>query len=259
MKKSILIGAALIFLVIDCALLTYKIYNKKEYPHRIHKPKKHYKYSVFLTSDDGPLLGSKNLDQIIRDYEVPFTLFLVGKPLNTGSRLEPNFIRYKSNPYVVIGNHSFTHANFHYIRFYNNPKNVEKDFLKNEKFLKIDSKLARLPGRNVYSIGSIAKGEPKALKSAKLLTKNDNYKFFGWDYELRHNGKGDILEDALTHYKRIKELLKSGKTFRKGQIIILMHDQMFTSLKSQEALGELILLLQDDEEIKLKTLDKYKI
>jgi hypothetical protein len=173
--------------------------------------------------------------------------------------LEPNIIRYKSNPYVVIGNHSFTHANFHYIRFYNNPKNVEKDFLKNEKFLKIDSKLARLPGRNVYSIGSIVKGEPKALKSAKLLTKNDNYKFFGWDYELRHNGKGDILEDALTHYKRIKELLKSGKTFRKGQIIILMHDQMFTSLKSQEALGELILLLQDDEEIKLKTLDKYKI
>ncbi len=260
MKKSYLIAAALIFLVIDCALLTYKIYSKKEYPHRVHKPKKHYKYSVFLTSDDGPLLGSKYLDQIIRDYEVPFTLFLVGKPMSSNDRLKPSFLRYKSNPYVLLANHSYSHANFHYKRFYNNPSGVERDFLKNEKFLGLNSKIGRLPGRNVYSINNTTKGEPKALKAAKLLTKNDNYKFFGWDYELRHNGNGVILEDnAIVHYNKIKELLKSGKTFRKNQIIILMHDQMFSSIKSQETLGELILLLQDDEEVKIKTLDKYKI
>ena len=260
MKKNYLIAAALIFLIIDCTLLTYKVYNKKEYPHRIHKPKSHYKYSVFLTSDDGPLVGSKFLDQIIRDYEVPFTLFLVGKPISSDERLKPNLLRYKSNPYVLLGNHSFTHANFHYKRFYSNPSGVEKDFIKNEKFLGLKVRVARLPGRNVYSIGSVTKGEPNALKAAKLLTKNEGYKFFGWDYELRHDNSGLISqENAIIHYNKIKELLKSGKTFRKNEIIILMHDQMFTSTKSQETLGELILLLQDDDEIKLKTIDKYKI
>jgi len=260
MKKNLLISAALIFLVVDCALLTYKIFSKKEYPHRIHKAKPNYKYSLYFTSDDGPLVGSKYLDQIIRDYEVPFTIFLVGKPMSTDARLEPNLLRYKSNPYVALGNHSFSHANFHYKKFYQNPEGVEQDFMKNQNYLGLTSKLARLPGRNVYSINSVAKGEPNALKAAKLLTKNENYKFFGWDYELHHNGKGAILEDnALTHYNKIKELLKSGKTFRKNQIIILMHDQMFTSVKTQETLGELILLLQDDEDIKIKTLDSYKI
>jgi len=259
MKKNLLIGAALLFLVIDCALLTYKIYSKKEYPHRVHKEKKHYKYSVFLTSDDGPLVGSKYLDQIIRDYEVPFTIFLVGKPISTDTRLKPNLLRYKSNPYALLGNHSFTHANFHYKKYYSNPEDVEKDFTKNQKYLGLKSKYARLPGRNVYSVGKVVKGEPNALKAAKLLTKDYNFKFFGWDYELHHDGKGKILEEsAQEHYNKIKELLKSGKTFRENQIIVLMHDQMFTSIKSQETLGELILLLQDDEEVKIKTLKKYK-
>ena len=260
MNRNLLITIAVIFLIIDCSLLTYKIYHEKKYPQRIHKIKPNYKYSVYLTSDDGPLVGSKYLDQIIRDYEVPFTIFLVGKPMSSDIRLEPNFLRYKSNPYVTLGNHSFTHANFHYKRFYQNPKGVEKDFLKNEKYLKLTSKLARLPGRNVYSIDGVESGEPNALKAAILLSDNDDYKFFGWDYELQHDGRGNILEEnALTHYNKIKELLKNNKTFRENQIIILMHDQMFTSLKSQETLGELILLLQDDEEIKLKSLDKYKI
>ena len=259
-NKKILIVAALIFLIVDCALLSYKILFKKEYPHRVHKPKIDYKYSVFLTSDDGPLVGSKYLDQIVRDYEVPFTIFLVGKPMSSDKKLMTNLLRYKSNPYALLANHSFTHANFHYKKFYSDPKGVEEDFIKNEKYLKLTSKIGRLPGRNVYSIGDVTKGEPNALKAAKLLSKDRDYKFYGWDYELRHSSDAKITESsAIKHYNRIKELLKSGKTFRKNEIIILMHDQMFTSLESQETLGELILLLQDDEEIKLKTLKEYKL
>jgi len=264
MKKKLLIAIAILFFIVDAMLVWYKFFYKHE--HRrvvkpIHKVKNHYKYSVYLTSDDGPLVGTKYLDQLIRDYEVPFTVFLVGKPVSTDRELEPNLERYKNNRYVLIGNHSFTHANFHYRRFYSNPDGVEEDFMKNEKFLNISSKLARLPGRNVFVIGDAIKGDdPHATEAAKLVAKNDNYKFFGWDYELHHYRSGLINQtDAQIHYKKIKELLKNGETFRKNQIIVLMHDQMFTSKVSQETLGELILLLQDDEEIKLKQLDKYKI
>jgi len=38
-----------------------------------------------------------------------------------------------------------------------------------------------------------------------------------------------------------------------------MHDQMFKNQKSQEVLGELVLLLQNDDECKLKLIKDYKI
>jgi len=261
MKKRNLIYLVIFLLLIDCALVTVK-YNKKNHkPIPIHKLKPNYKYSVFLTSDDGPLVGSKNLNQLVLDYEFPLTVFLVGKPMSEDSKLVPNLERYKNNPYILIGNHSFTHASFHYIKFYKNSEGVVADFTKNEKYLNITSKLARLPGRNVWYLNENNKKADKvnALKAAQKLAIELNYKSFGWDYELRHNKQGKILKTAQEYYKIIKELLKSGKTYTKNQIVILMHDQMFTNNKSSKVLGELILLLQNDDECKMKLLNKYKI
>jgi len=259
MKKQNLIYLIIFLLLIDCALVTVK-YNKKYHkPTPIHKPKPNYKYSVFLTSDDGPLVGSKNLNQLVLDYEFPLTVFLVGKPMSEDSALKANLESYKNNPYILIGNHSFAHASFHYIRFYKDSEGVVADFSKNKEYINITSKLARLPGRNVWYLNENSqKGDRKnALKGAQKLASELNYKTFGWDYELRHNGKGKILKTAQEHYKKIKELLKSGKTYTKNQIVILMHDQMFTNDKSSKVLGELILLLQNDDECKMKFLNKY--
>jgi len=261
MLKKILIGLAVLFFLVDCILVKIKLDKMEKIKHAIEveHSKKNYKYSVFLSSDDGPLKGSKNLDRIIKDYEVPVTLFCIGKTLYQNRKnLEPDFRNYKNNPYVIIGNHSFTHANLHYKRFYSNPKGVEKDFLLNEKFLKLTSKLARFPGRNVWALGDEYKGEPQALKAAKILHENDGYKIFGWDYEIKRSG-AVTLQDAMTNYKNIKRLLREGKTFRPNEIVVLIHDQMFTNTDSQEILGELILLLQNDPEVKLKLLNEYKI
>ncbi len=258
MKKKYLIIVAIIFLIIDCTLITVKVNNHNK-PKPIHKAKPNYKYSVFLTSDDGPLVGSKNLNQLIEDYEVPVSLFLVGRNIVVDPKLKPNFENYEKNKYVSLNNHSYTHANLHYKKFYKNPDGVVADFLKSQKVLNLTTNTARLPGRNVWVLNNkIQKGEPNALKAAQKLYTEHNYKTYGWDYELRHDKHGNILKTAMQHYKKIKELLKEGKTFTKNQIVILMHDQMFTSQKSQKELGELILLLQDDDECKLKLISEYK-
>ena len=258
MKKRYLIIAALIFLIIDCTLITVKL-NHQSKIKPIHKIKPNYKYSVFLTSDDGPLVGSKNLNQLILDYEVPVSLFLVGRNIISDPKLEPNLENYKKNKYVSLNNHSYTHANLHYKKFYKNPDGVVADFLECQEVLHLKTKAARLPGRNVWVLNNeVQKGEPNALKAAQKLYTEHNYKTYGWDYELRHDRKGKILKTAMQHYKKIKELLKSGKTFTKNQIVILMHDQMFTDKKSEKELGELILLLQDDDECKLKLISEYK-
>jgi len=257
-NKKFLIALAIIFFVVDCLLVTLKLTQKHHKPKPIHKPKPHYIYSVYLTSDDGPLASTPILNQLVLDYEFPLTVFLVGRPLSQDTNLEKGYLAYKKNSYIYIGNHSFTHANFHYKRFYKDPQNVVADFEKNEKYLQITSKIARFPGRNVWAINGIVKGEKDAIASAKLLAKKLNYKTFGWDYELRYKKNGEILNSAITHYKRIKQLLKEGKTYTKNHIVILMHDQMYKSAKSQEVLGELVLLLQNDDECKLKLLNNYK-
>jgi peptidoglycan/xylan/chitin deacetylase (PgdA/CDA1 family) len=257
-KKKFLLILAVIFLLIDSALIVIKLNQNQSRIKPIHKEKPNYKYSVFLTSDDGPLKATPQLNQIVLDYEFPLTVFLVGRPMSQNSALKRGFFDYKKNPYVLIGNHSFTHANFHYKKYYSNPYGVIEDFQKNENYLGISSKIARFPGRNVWALGGVVKGERDAKPSALLLATDYGYKSFGWDYELRFFRSGEIRKGALYHYKRIKQLLKQGKTFTPNQIVILMHDQMFISKKSQEVLGELVLLLQNDSECKLKLLDEYK-
>ena len=258
MNRRNLIIIALIFLLVDCALITYKLTQHSK-PKPIHKAKPNYKYSVFLTADDGPLVGSKNLNQLILDYEVPVSLFLVARNIEVDANLKPNFIAYTKNPYALIANHSYAHANGHYKRYYKDSDAVVTDMIKSEKILNITSKIARLPGRNTWVLSdTVQKGKTNSLDAAKKLYTQYKYKTFGWDYELRHDRRGKILKKAAAHYKRIKELLKDGKTFSKNQIVVLMHDQMFTSSKSEKELGELILLLQDDDECKLKFINKYK-
>jgi len=264
LNKNFLIKLAVVFLIIDCALVAIKLTQNKyglkhtTKPKPIHKIKPNYKYSIYFTSDDGPLKTTPILNQIVSDYEFPLTVFLVGRHLNQNPNRKEGLDAYRSNPYIYIGNHSFSHANFHYRRFYKDANRVIKDFKKNEEFLNITSKIARFPGRNVWDLGNIAQGERDAKPSAKLLASTLGYKTFGWDYELRYYKNGEIKQSALSHYNRIKKLLKDNKTYTKNQIVILMHDQMFSSQKSQEVLGELVLLLQNDNECKLKLLKDYK-
>ncbi len=258
MRKKLII-VAIIFLLIDCALITIKL-NQPSRVKPIHKPKPNYKYSVFLTSDDGPLVGSRYLNQLILDYEVPITLFLVGRNIVADPKLEPMFKSYTENPYVILANHSYSHANNRYKRFYKNSQNVVSDFLLSESTLNITSHFARFPGRNIWILSDHLQksDDSNALKAARKLHEKYGYKIFGWDYELRHNGRGKILKTAMEHYNNIKRMLKEGKTYTKNQIVVLMHDQMFTSEKTQKIVGKLILLLQDDNECKLKLLSEYK-
>lgn len=239
--------------------MTFKLSQQK---HKIiHKRKPNYKYSIYFTCDDGPLVGSKDLNQLVLDYEFPLTLFLVGRPLTQDKTLKSYYEEYKKNRFLLLENHSFSHANFHYKRYYRNSDHVVKDFIKNRDLLDLNSTLIRLPGRNVWYLNEKDnKGEhndKNSLAVAKKLYKKYGYKSFGWDYELRSNSKHRIILSALKHYKRIKSLLKEGKTYKKGSIVILMHDQLFHNRYNLKTLGELILLFQDDDECKLKFLNQY--
>ncbi|NPA50170.1 MAG: polysaccharide deacetylase family protein [Epsilonproteobacteria bacterium] len=257
--KRVLIILALFIGIIDLLLLGGWLYNNfvNNAPLPI-KPVKNnnYYYRVFLTSDDGPLAMSKNLNRVILEERVPFTLFLVGKPASINKNLLKELALYKKNPYISLCNHSFSHANFHYIKYYQDPDNVLDDFLKNRDFLELECNLARLPGRNIWRIGSISEGEKSGSRAANLLALN-GFDIVGWDIEWHMDRRGKILESPKEIYHKILDALYKDKTHSNGDLVLLMHDQMFRTKEDMNKLKELIKLLKSNSFIKLASLKEY--
>ena len=164
--------------------------------------------------------------------------------------------RYRNNPWIEMGNHSFTHAGFKYRKFYSDPNGVLDDFEKNRNFLKLDTMMARLPGRNIWRLGGLEKGRGSGAEAADLLAEH-GYRIYGWDLEWRHDRKGYPLQNAKEIYSSIKRYIKENRTFTSKHLVLLMHDEMFIRRQSIKELTRLIELLRSDYRCALKALSTY--
>lgn len=106
-------------------------------------------YHIYLSFDDGPLEGSEDIDDAVRVEKIKINVFVVGYYVRAVPRMRNYFQLYENNPYIELGNHSYSHAHDEYRLFYQDPESVYQDFIKNERVLQLKSKLARLPGRNM--------------------------------------------------------------------------------------------------------------
>ena len=216
------------------------------------------RYSVYLTSDDGPLKGSPNLDAAIRETKVPLTAFVVGKhahPSLYRSYLEG----YRNNPYITLANHSYTHANGHYIDYYRHPMQVLADFEKNRVVLGLGDRRGRLPGRDSWRLGGRAYDADRSATAAADLLASHGYTLYGWDLEWTHTHSGRPIGTAEELYRRIKFQLYRGHTYTPGHLMLLMHDQMFGTLSAKMELKRLIMLLKNDPQIRLRPLADYPL
>ena len=159
-------------------------------------------YHIYLTFDDGPLEGSEDIDDAVRADKIKINVFVVGSHVRSVPRMSSYFQLYENNPYIELGNHSYSHAHDEYSLFYKDPEAVFQDFEKNERVLQLKTKLARLPGRNMWRIGNITKNDVISGSSAGDLLLKNGYTLFGWDLEWQtrctyrgtnSNGKRHIL------------------------------------------------------------------
>ncbi|WP_313386681.1 polysaccharide deacetylase family protein [Chishuiella sp.] len=213
------------------------------------------KQYVYLTFDDGPFKGSKNINKILTEENVRGTVFLVGYNAFT-KELKQHVEDYKQNPNVDIANHTFSHANNKYKHFYSSAEGVYNDILKNETTLDIHTKYVRLPARNVWRVDAKKKGDilKDADPAADLLAKN-NYYIFGWDYEWSRNIHQ--LDNPEKIYEGIVHRLDHNRTFEKNHLVILMHDDMFNTDQNAEKLRQLIVLLKNNPRIVLEGVSSY--
>ena len=217
-------------------------------------------FHIYLTFDDGPLEGSEDIDDAAKAEKIKVNVFVVGSHVRAIPRLRSYFQLYETNPYIEVGNHSFSHAHDDYRQFYANPGAVYQDFIKNERALFLKSKLARLPGRNMWRLGAKSINDVKSgAVAADLLAKN-GFSVFGWDLEWRHDGRtGAPVQTVGDMQQKIETLLKEHKTVTQNHIVILCHDEMFRKSWEETELKQLLERLKATGLYEFNHLSEYPV
>jgi peptidoglycan/xylan/chitin deacetylase (PgdA/CDA1 family) len=215
-------------------------------------------YTIYLTFDDGPVKESEELFRIATKDSVPINVFVVGEKVFANDTMKRLFQSYFNNPFVEIGNHSFTHAHKKYQEYYKDIERVIEDFKVNADSLHLTEKIARLPGRNTWRIDNKSRTDlPDANAAADSLAAA-GYSIFGWDLEWRYCSDSCLeVQTAESMVKEIENSFRNRKTFTPGNIIILAHDPMFGSSYNKEQLELFIKEIKKKHNFRFGRLDNY--
>jgi peptidoglycan/xylan/chitin deacetylase (PgdA/CDA1 family) len=245
---SLLLFLFLSSLVISCepSSTSAKINEKKNIADTVAKSikvdtvAKPLKY-IYLTFDDGPLMGSEYIDSVVLAEKLKINVFVVGRNVSLSPLLSNYLSMYEHNPYIETYNHSYTHASNKYKKFYSNPQGVLNDINKNEDLLHLNYKIVRLPGRNIWRVDSRSKNfyDSSGSASANLIAKN-GYKIYGWDIEWQHAKNGKPIQSVSTMVHAIETRLQNGTTFTPNNIVVLLHDEMFQKKWEEDELKQLL-------------------
>lgn len=113
------------------------------------------KKKLYLTFDDGPNRGTKNVLTIVKDEQVPVTFFIVGEHVFASLTQYRLWDSLKMAQQIELCNHSFSHASNHYQKYYESPDSVVKDFKRTQDSLQFDNAVARTPGRNIWRVDTL--------------------------------------------------------------------------------------------------------
>ena len=166
-----------------------------------------------------------------------------------------------SFPNITIGNHTYSHANNKYIKFYSNPVLVVEDvkkaniLLSNNRKSKTSSAFlpVRLAGRNVFRLPTITKNDnmiEEKQREIELIGYDDIYKegfyVYGWDLEWSYEKNGKPIQTPNEIYELMEKVYtRNHETTNK--VVLLMHDFMFTNnFNGKENLKTLIALLKNN-------------
>lgn len=223
-------------------------------------PDKHTegKKIIFLTFDDGPIKGTENILKVLDKEKVPATMFMVGRHIAMNQTL---FQKAITSPYVMVANHTYSHADGHYRKFYCNNATLMKDVRHTDAVISEDKQVSgnftfhplRLAGRNVFRLpcvscddNSIGKCERNKERTGYNILAKAGFFIYGWDMEWRYDARnGKPLKSALEMVKRLEAMYAAKSSKQHDKIILLMHDFMFRDcFNGQQNLATLIHLLK---------------
>ncbi len=217
--------------------------------------------TLYMTFDDGPIGGTANLLRVLKEENVKATMFCIGREVVRHPKL---FHQELAMPNLLVANHTYTHANNHYRRFYNSPAaHVVADIDKAQRAIG-GAKYLRLCGRNVWRLPMVKRddwGISVAQRGREIPKYNalweQGYFTYGWDVEWLFSHKTQRpLFDGAEMARRVNLRYQGAHTAKRGKVVLLAHDFMFRSAYNTQQLRTFIRIMKGQGWI-FKTVDDY--
>lgn len=185
---------------------------------------------VYLTFDDGPSENTEKILDILDEYDVKATFFVVGREGDTAVSAYRRIV----DEGHTLAMHSFTHQ---YTQIYKNLKSFKEDVTSIQDYLEevtgVKPVFYRFPGGSSNSISKVS-----INKCIEWLNSQD-IDYFDWN-----SMTGDASGNSYTVKKLISNAMED--VYKYNTCVVLMHDAADKD-KTVEALPGLIKQLQKDD------------
>ncbi|HZX20926.1 MAG TPA: polysaccharide deacetylase family protein [Clostridia bacterium] len=173
------------------------------------------KKTVYLTFDDGPSTNTDKILDILKEYNIKATFFVVGRSDDKSNGLYNRILREGH----AMGNHTYSHI---YKTIYSDDENFLADFRKLEDYVynitgtKMD--IMRFPGgSNTVMPHKYCDDKFMTRMTAKMLY--DGYQYFDWNVDSKDAKVIKQNKDVI-----ISSVLKGVKN--NNPAIVLLHDSL---------------------------------
>lgn len=220
--------------------------------------KKKKKKTIYLTFDDGPNKGTKNVLHIVEQEQVPVTLFVIGEHVYGSKYQFAIFDSVSNNELFEIANHSYTHAfENKFNRFYQLPDSAVKDFARCADSLHLTSGIIRTPGRNIWRTDSVSCTDIKTSTAAADSFYEKGFKAVGWDLEWHFNKEQRPVQTPEEMMNQIDSAFAKNKTKTTDHLVLLAHDQVYIGSDDSASLHSFIRRLKEKDEYNFEQVSQY--
>ncbi len=206
------------------------------------------KKTVYLTFDDGPSINTNKILDILKEYNIRATFFVVGTSNEDSKKIYTRIVEEGH----AIGNHTYSHE---YRDIYASNKNFLEDFKKLEDYIYnitgIKMDIMRFPGGSNTTMPHKYSDE-KFMK--RMITKMlyHGYQYFDWNVDSRDAKAIKQNKDVI-----INSVLEGVKN--NDPAIVLFHDSL-PKTTTVEALPIIIEeLLKEDYSFKALNKDSFYV
>jgi peptidoglycan/xylan/chitin deacetylase (PgdA/CDA1 family) len=219
------------------------------------KPKK--KKTIYLTFDDGPNKGTKNVLAVVNEEHVPVSMFIVGKHVYDSWQQQAILDSLQNDSLIELCNHSFTHAHNKYNKFYTNDSTVVTDFERCKDSLNLENNIVRTPGRNIWRTATVTSTDIKKSTEAADSLYKDGFTVVGWDVEWRFNDSLKLKQTTDEIINEVDSAFIKNKTKTPEHLVLLAHDQVFADSTDASSLKNFIRLLKLKDEYNIEFVSRY--
>ena len=225
-------------------------------PVKVKKTSK--KKRLYITFDDGPNRGTKNVLHIVQDEAIPVSFFVVGEHVFASPTQSMLWDSLKMARQIELCNHSYSHAHNHYSDYYQSPDSVVKDFQRTHDSLNLGNTIARTPGRNIWRIDTLQYTDLKSSKVAADSLQRAGFILIGWDLEWHFDPKTmSITTSAEDLINQIDSLFKYNKLKNPDHLVLLAHDQVYVKPDDSLQLRLFLQLLKQRGDYEISLVSDY--